>query len=653
MDVKNKKTKIGMLLMVIISAISLLVSVIYGISLNKEAHDNTGIVHYTPDDPVQILSSKGVLTIIGSDSGMVTALDPEMKTEWKYDCGNKILAIFQSDKYIYAASDDRNVHVLNNDGSFRMKVPITYRPLAVGSDNDGELLAVASNLNYAKSKLFVFNNAGEQLSDINLGAVPKFTFVTSDDKIICLKEDTSIDKFFPDGTEDVRVSINGIPVSASYNEILSELVVVDEYGVITLYDNELSELWSISSSENAKSIEFIRDEGEIAVLFENNDLAVYSHDGSLETEVSLERAARDITVNKLNDKIYLLDADDLLWRYDITLLTSLKTVLIWSEILKYLAVISGVALALSLLLFTKSRRDAASRLLKKLYQCRISYFMILPSVLLLIVFSYYPIIRGVTLAFTDYRPGQESHFIGLQNFFTMSQNLYFWVGLKNMLIFLLTDLIKLLIPSILFAELIFALRSDRSQYWVRVMMFLPGVIPGIAILLIWTNGILNQDGLLNALLDIIGLGRYATAWLGNENTAIWALVAIGFPWLGSYIIMYGAVNNLSNTVFDAAKIDGCGWLRRIVVIDIPLLKPQFRFLLVSGFIASIQNFALVHATTGGGPGYATYTPILELYFNMAKFQNYGLAAAMGLFMFVIIFGSTTLIMRVMRTPDLE
>ena len=96
-------------------------------------------------------------------------------------------------------------------------------------------------------------------------------------------------------------------------------------------------------------------------------------------------------------------------------------------------------------------------------------------------------------------------------------------------------------------------------------------------------------------------------------------------------------------------MDGASWWTRFTRIDLPMLVPQFRLLLILTFIGSRQEFQLIFLTIGGGPGDATCTPTLELYYNATKFANFGLASAMGTFLFIIILGGTILNMRYVRS----
>jgi raffinose/stachyose/melibiose transport system permease protein len=267
----------------------------------------------------------------------------------------------------------------------------------------------------------------------------------------------------------------------------------------------------------------------------------------------------------------------------------------------------------------------------------------------LIIFCYYPAFSAFILAFTDYKPGVYMRFIGIQNFVSMFQNDYFWSGLGNAGIFLVTDLVKALVPPIFIAELILALRSKKLQYGVRVAMYIPGILPGVAGILVWVTGIFGMNGAINSIIQLF-VPSFAQAWLADPNTALLSLILIGFPWVGSYLIFYGALMSIPASLFESAKLDGCTFFKRVRHIDIPLIRPQIKYIFVTSFIASLQNFSLIYLTTKGGPGHATYTPSLEMYMNMSQFQNYGEAAAMGLFLFVIIFGATLVNMR-MRTSS--
>ena len=136
------------------------------------------------------------------------------------------------------------------------------------------------------------------------------------------------------------------------------------------------------------------------------------------------------------------------------------------------------------------------------------------------LFVFLPIVQGFTIAFQDYVPGVRAEWIGFDNFVGVFKNEYFWGSMKNMVILLITDLLKALIPPFIIAECIIALTSKRSQYAARVLMYIPGILPGLAGTLIWTSGILGSEGVLSQLLSGMGFEQFTNFnWLGNSETA--------------------------------------------------------------------------------------------------------------------------------------
>ena len=342
---------------------------------------------------------------------------------------------------------------------------------------------------------------------------------------------------------------------------------------------------------------------------------------------------------------------------DFTKIGTLKTFQILTPYILIFTLLSCLFFVYALLNFLEKTREKQIRFFKTVasgfWKNKKCYFFLLPTFILLGIFNYFPAIWGFSLAFTDYVPGVRSRFVGFANFVSMFQNEYFFVGIGNMLLFLVTDLIKVLVPPLIIAEIIYAIRSKRTQYWLRVSMYIPGILPGVAGLMIWTSGIFGMEGLMNLFLNGVGMGHLVTDWLGNTSTAIWALIFIGFPFIGGYLLFYGSIMGVPDSLFEAAKIDGCTWVKRILFIDIPMISPQLKFVFVTGFIGSVQDFARIWLTTQGGPGRATYTPALELYLNISTFNNYGVAAAMGLTLFIFIFGITLLNLKIKTNASFD
>jgi ABC-type sugar transport system permease subunit len=201
------------------------------------------------------------------------------------------------------------------------------------------------------------------------------------------------------------------------------------------------------------------------------------------------------------------------------------------------------------------------------------------------------------------------------------------------------------------AEAIYRLGSQRAQYWYRIMVVLPVVIPGIVHILIWQFFYEARYGLVNQLLRLVGLGQYATSWLGNPDVVVYAIIFSHFPFVGgvTVLIYLAGLQAIPGEIRDAAEVDGAtGWtqMRRI---DLPYLMGQVKLSLVLAIIGQLQAFGYVLVMSGGGPANSSVVPGLWLYTNVIEFGKVGYASAIGVFLFAIIMLLTVVNMRFIKS----
>ena len=292
--------------------------------------------------------------------------------------------------------------------------------------------------------------------------------------------------------------------------------------------------------------------------------------------------------------------------------------------------------------------------MKALLRARVSYLLLLPSFALVILFYYYPALSGIYHAFTTWQAVDDSRWGGLDNFIFMASDRFILHSLLNQFLLTLADMAKALIPPFIVAEMIFALRSESERYWLRTLCVVPMVAPAMVIILMWYFIYDPNVGLLNQSLVGMGLEDLKKAWLGDPDFALGAIVAIGFPWIGAlaFLILYAGLNSISGEIIDAARIDGVSTITRILHIDIPMLIPQFRLVIILTLIGSIQDFGRVLVMTGGGPGFSTYVPALWMYEQTFLMSHFGYASAIGVTLFLIILTGSTLVLRLMKS-DVE
>lgn len=285
------------------------------------------------------------------------------------------------------------------------------------------------------------------------------------------------------------------------------------------------------------------------------------------------------------------------------------------------------------------------------------YAILAPTILLLCVFVYLPVLWAFSKSLYQFEVGGESRFIGLANYKEfLSGDPTIWPSFLNMAIFTLIAVCARLTIPVVVAKFIFSLTNERSRYFYRILFLLPIVVPAVAIQLTWGGLIYANQGLLNETLNALGLRSWVHDWLSDPRTALLAIAMIGFPFAGGFeiLIYYAGLTSIPQSVHEAALLEGCTGLRKFFMIDIPMIMSQLKLILILTIIGGVQGFWGLFVLTKGGPGFSTMVPGLWLYFNAFSFQRMGYACAIGVCLFVIIFGLTLLNLRYFKsTEELE
>ncbi len=299
----------------------------------------------------------------------------------------------------------------------------------------------------------------------------------------------------------------------------------------------------------------------------------------------------------------------------------------------------------------------ASRFSYKFTSALSCYALLLAPLLLLGVFVYAPFFWAFTGSLYEFEVGSPAQFVGMNNFIEIFfRDPVIWPSFMNMVLITLFMLcVRLTVPLIV-AKLIYSLPGERSRYVYRIVFLVPIVVPMVAVQLIWGSMIYADRGLLNELLEMVGLEQYATGWLSNPRTALLACVMVGFPFAGGIeiLIYYAGLSGIPQSVNEAAKLEGCVGVRKFFYIDIPMVMSQIKLMLVLTIIAGVQTYENLFILTRGGPGFQTTVPALWMYYNAFSFQRMGYACAIGVCLFVVVFTLTVLNMRYVRsTEELE
>lgn len=278
-----------------------------------------------------------------------------------------------------------------------------------------------------------------------------------------------------------------------------------------------------------------------------------------------------------------------------------------------------------------------------------AYLSLLPLLVLIGLFAYYPAISGVFWSFFDWVPAGDSTFLGLGNYLTMMQDEIWWQSFRNLGVIFVFGIVSWILPLIA-AELLISLRSARWQYVIRTLLIIPMAFPGVVTALVWGFFYDPNAGVINKALEAIGLGGLAHNWIGDPDTALLALLFVGFPFIAGlpFLIFYASLQNIPTEVLEAASLDGVGRIRRFWTIDLPLMASQVRILVFLAVIGTLQYGFIAYLLTKGGPDNATVVPVLRTIDVAFSAADWGYAAALSTALFVITLGFSAFVVFVRK-----
>ncbi|AFD24542.1 carbohydrate ABC transporter permease [Deinococcus gobiensis] len=267
----------------------------------------------------------------------------------------------------------------------------------------------------------------------------------------------------------------------------------------------------------------------------------------------------------------------------------------------------------------------------------LSYAFLAPALVLLTLFTFYPLAYGSYLGFTEYggarfAQGLAPRWVGLDNFRTLLADPLFLTSLGNSLKYLLV------VPALQLASLAVAVLVSRElpgMAFFRAAYYVP-VVTSVSLAAVMWEWVFNREGTLNWVLGALHLlpAGGAFGWLNNEHTAFWAVMLVTF-WrgFGYYMVLYLAgLQSIPAELEEAAVLDGASAWQRFWRVTVPMMKPTILLCSLLSTIAALRVLEEVLVLTNGGPLNSTYTALMYVYSKAFQGFNfdYGLASAAGL-----------------------
>jgi len=275
------------------------------------------------------------------------------------------------------------------------------------------------------------------------------------------------------------------------------------------------------------------------------------------------------------------------------------------------------------------------RISPKLREPLTFYLLISPWLIGLLVFVLGPIIASLVLSFFQWDLISPAKFIGLRNFkemFTIDP--IFWQSLKVTVIY-----VAFRVPLALVTALILALMMNQKVPGIgvfRTIYYLPSVVSGVAVSMMWIWVFNPNFGLMNGALSAIGIS--GPGWFSSTTWALPTMILTSLYSVGSTAIIFLAgLKNIPDTLYEAADLDGASTLQKLFQITIPQLTPTILFNMIMLLITSFQVFTEALIITGGGPANSTMFFNLYLYQNAFAYSKLGYASALAWILFTLTF----------------
>ncbi|MGN6382151.1 MAG: carbohydrate ABC transporter permease [Dyella sp.] len=283
---------------------------------------------------------------------------------------------------------------------------------------------------------------------------------------------------------------------------------------------------------------------------------------------------------------------------------------------------------------------------------RTAWLFLAPALMVIGVFFALPVLGALVLSFTDYdlyalADPHNVRFVGLHNYLSLLQRPLFWAALGHTVYFVAVA-VPLSMAVSLGGALLLNSPLARAQAFFRTALFAPVVTTVVAVAIIWRYLFNTKYGVVNALLDAVGL--HPVDWLGDPRWAMPTIIlfAVWKNFGYNMIIFLAGLQAIPSTLYEAARIDGASPWRQFRHITWPMLRPTLLMVAILTVSGYFQLFAEPYVMTEGGPLQSTVSVLYLMYDEGFTWWNLGSASAVAFALFVVMFAVTALMLRLSK-----
>ena len=265
-----------------------------------------------------------------------------------------------------------------------------------------------------------------------------------------------------------------------------------------------------------------------------------------------------------------------------------------------------------------------------------------PWIVGFLVFELYPILASLFYSFMDYNAISPPVFVGLKNFANAFHDDVFWISIRVTLYYTIVSVPIGLVLSLVFALLLNQAIPGKGLF--RTLMYLPSMVSGVSVSLLWVWIFNPQYGFVNYLLSLIHI--VGPPWLTSEKWAVPSIIIMSFWTTGEGMVLFlAALQGVPKDLDEASILDGANWIQRFWNVTVPMISPIILFQLIINMINSFQVFTQAYVMTRGGPHYATTFYVFSIY--QSAFVNFkmGYASALSWMLLIVVIALTVAILK--------
>lgn len=263
-----------------------------------------------------------------------------------------------------------------------------------------------------------------------------------------------------------------------------------------------------------------------------------------------------------------------------------------------------------------------------------SLFFMGPALIIFSIIIIIPIIMSIYFSLFQWDAISPKIFNGINNYIRLLQDKVVWIALRNSLYLTLGALLIQLPVGLLLAVLLnYKLRGSN---FLKTIYFMPVMLSTAVLGILWGQIYDPNFGLLNNLLIKLGLGDWTHAWLGEEKTALFSVIAVvAWQYIGFYVVIYfSALQNIPEEVIEAAKVEGANDWQIFRHVQVPLIWSIITFTILNCVINSLKYFDLIYIMTGGGPNNSSEVIASYMMKNAFNLMDYGYGSTISTFLLV-------------------